>query len=113
MASEQEVDQTMSSLLRRLEQIDPTYRSMLPSRRTIEATCPDIGVTYHAKWQAGEMSGVARGEAPGRPDIRITVNSDDLVAIADGSLDFARAYAENRVRIRAGMTDLLRLRAVL
>jgi Fe-S cluster assembly iron-binding protein IscA len=48
-----------------------------------------------------------------RPDIRLVVDSDDLVALADGELDFSKAYTSQRIRIQASMTDMLRLRAAL
>lgn len=113
MATVREVESTLHELIRLLERVDPSYRAMMPTRRVIQATCPDLGLTYHARWRNGELSPLETGPPERRADIRITVDSDDLMAIADGELDFARAYATDRVRIQASMTDLLRLRAVL
>lgn len=113
MATPEEVEKTIADLLRRLEVVDPTYRAMMPGRRTIEATCPDVGITYHADWRSGELGEIRLGESIRRPDIRIAVHSDDLLAMARGELDFAQAYLDNRVRLDASMADLLRLRAVL
>ncbi len=112
MASEKQVEATILDLMRRLERVDPSYRSMLPSRRTIEAECPDLGLVYHAHWRNGRIGELHPGAAD-RADIRIEVGSEDLLALARGELDFSRAYATNRVRLDASMTDLLRLRAVL
>lgn len=113
MATEDEVESTLMDLVRRLERIDPSYRAMLPSRRTIEATCPDLGLSYHAYWNDGQLSEIFEGESLQRPDIRIRVSSQDLLAMAAGELTFRDAYLQNRVELRASMTDLLRLRAVL
>lgn len=113
VASAQEVEGVLRDLIGRLDQVDPAYRSMLPSRRTIQAECPDLGLVYHANWRTGTLSEVQAGPAERRPDIRIWVDSDDLVRLARGELDLGRAYATNRVRIQASMTDLLRLRAAL
>ena len=112
MASEEEVEDTILDLMRRLERVDPSYRAMLPSRRTIEAECTDLGLVYHAHWRGGRIGELHAGAAD-RADIRIEVTSEDLLALASGQLDFSRAYATNRVRLDASMTDLLRLRAVL
>lgn len=112
MANEDEVRETLHSLIRRIENIDPSYRAMLPSRRTIQAECPDLSLVTHAFWRHGRLSELHDGPAE-RPDIRITVDSDDLMAMARGELEFGRAWSNNRLRLDASMTDLLRLRAVL
>lgn len=85
---------------------------MLPARRTIEARCTDLGLMYHALWRDGELGQLCEGQAD-RADIRIHVMSTDLPGLADGSLRFRDAYAAQRLRIDASLTDLLRLRAVL
>lgn len=113
VATVEEVEATVHHLLQMLDRVDPSYRAMMPSRRTIQATCTDLDLTYHAKWRNGHLTEVVPGPADGRPDIRISLDSDDLVALAEGELDFGRAYATDRIRIQASMTDLLRLRALL
>ena len=113
MASIEEVERTLLELIGRLEHVDPNYRAMMPSRRTIQAECPDLDLVYHAFWRHGKLSDLHEGPPDGRADIRIRVDSDDLTALVDRELDFGRAYTEGRIRIDASMTDLLRLRAVL
>lgn len=112
MATEAEVEIVLAELLARFEQVDSGTRAMLPSRRVIEAHCPDIDLVRYAEWSTGELV-VLDSPPRRRPDIRVTIDSDDLVALADGRLSFSRAYAANRIRLDASMTDLLRLRAVL
>ena len=112
MATIEQVEATIGHLIGRLGRVDPSYRAMLPARRTIEAYCTDLGLIYHAYWRSGKLSELHEGAAD-RPDIRIEVASEDLMLLAIGDLDFREAYATQRVRIDASMTDLLRLRAVL
>lgn len=112
MATEEQVEQVLAELVGRLGHLDSGTRAMLPARRTIEARCPDLGKVVHARWDNGRIE-VLDGQLPRRADIRISVRSDDLLALADGELDFPRAYAQNRIRIDAPVTDLLLLRAVL
>lgn len=113
MATVEEVQATLERLVRAIENLDQGSRAMLPSRRTIEARCPDIGLVYHAEWRSGSLGELVEGPAPKRPDIRVEVSSEDLMAMAAGELDFRTAYQGQRVRIDASMRDLLRLRAAL
>ena len=48
-----------------------------------------------------------------KADIRLTMTSDDLVALTDGKLSFGPAWATGRVKLEAGLRDLLRLRKIL
>lgn len=48
-----------------------------------------------------------------KADIRLAMSSDDLVALTDGQLAFAPAWATGRVKLEAGLRDLLRLRKIL
>lgn len=112
MATIDEVDDAVATLLGRLGDVDEGTRSLLPSDRVIEARCPDLDYTRFARWQAGKLQ-LLDAEPGRRADIRISVRSDDLVAMVNGELGFARAYSSNLVRLDASMTDLLRLRALL
>ncbi|WP_254920832.1 alkyl sulfatase C-terminal domain-containing protein [Blastococcus mobilis] len=53
------------------------------------------------------------GPAVPRADIRLTMTSDDLVALTNGKLHFGPAWATGRVKLEAGLRDLLRLRKLL
>lgn len=48
-----------------------------------------------------------------RADIRLTMSSDDLVALTAGELSFGPAWATGRVKLEAGLRDMLRLRKLL
>jgi hypothetical protein len=48
-----------------------------------------------------------------RADIRLTMISDDLIALTDGDLSFGSAWATGRVKLEAGLRDMLRLRKLL
>lgn len=112
MATAEEVEETLHRLMQRFGGLDRSYRSLLPSRRTVEATFPDVGLVYHAYWRDDRLSDLHPGPAP-RADIRVSCGSDDLLALANGELRFRRAYATSRLQVEASMTDLLRLRGVL
>jgi hypothetical protein len=48
-----------------------------------------------------------------KADIRLTMKSDDLLALTDGTLHFGHAWATGKVKLEAGLRDLLRLRKIL
>lgn len=112
MATMDQVEEVLVQLLQRLGDVDDTTRAMLPSHRTIEARCPDLDLVRHAIWRRGNLE-LLDDPPLRRPDIRISVHSDDLMLIASGELPFSRALSSNRFRLDASMADLIRLRAVL
>ena len=59
------------------------------------------------------MRVVPDGPDVARADIRLTMTSDDLVALTSGELSFGPAWATGRVKLEAGLRDLLRLRKLL
>ncbi len=102
----------MLQFVARLRSADPAQRALLPSRRTIEASCGDLGITYHAFWANGALSDPVLGPAP-RANIRISVGSDVLIGLASGDIRFSDAWLNGKLRLEASMTDMLRLRAAL
>jgi hypothetical protein len=48
-----------------------------------------------------------------KADIRLTMKSDDLIALTDGQLHFGTAWATGKVKLEAGLRDLLRLRKII
>jgi alkyl sulfatase-like protein len=56
---------------------------------------------------------VAEGPDVPKADIRLTMTSDDLVALTEGQLHFGQAWATGRMKLEAGLRDLLRLRKIL
>ncbi len=60
-----------------------------------------------------DLTVMADGASVPKADIRLTMTSDDLVALTDGRLKFAPAWASGRVKFEAGLRDMLRLRSLL
>ena len=50
---------------------------------------------------------------PASAQVRLTVDSDDLVAMAYEELNPAKAWAAGRLKVEASVFDLLRLRRLL
>jgi predicted lipid carrier protein YhbT len=108
-----EVEQVLGDLADRVAALDRDLRrAVLPARRSLEVVFADLGVSYHSTLEQGELRAVEQGSLA-RPDVRLTANSDDLLALANGDLPLGAAYADGRVKVEASMLDLLRLRALL
>ena len=112
MATTEQVEEVLVELLQKLAVVDDTTRAMLPSHRTIEARCPDLDLVRYAEWRRGDLE-LLDDTPTRRPDIRISVRSDDLLEIASGELTLSRALTSNRLRLDASMADLIRLRAAI
>lgn len=80
--------------------------------RTMACTIKDLGVTFHGRITQGRLHDLAEGENPDAK-IRLIVDSDDLIALVDGQLNFAQAWAKGRLSVKASFSDLLKLRSLL
>jgi predicted lipid carrier protein YhbT len=80
--------------------------------RPLACTVRDLGVAFHGRLSNGRLIGMTDGDDP-NAKLRITANSDDLVALVDGNLDITKAWASGKVKIDGNMFDLLKLRKLL
>lgn len=84
--------------------------------RSLSCRLPDLGQDLRARLSHGkvrDLTVVPHDESQPQADIRLTMTSDDLVALTDGRLSFGPAWASGRVKLEAGFRDLLRLRKLL
>jgi len=80
--------------------------------RSLACRVTDLGVAFHGELSGGQIVGLTDGDDP-RAKIKLTSSSDDLLALVDGQLNVASAWASGRIKIEAGMMDLLKLRKLL
>lgn len=112
MASVEECDAAFRALADRLSSTDPTKRNDLD--RTLSCTLPDLGVVFAGHLHDGTLTDIQQvedGKGP-KAQVKLTMSSDDLIALVDGRLKFASAWASGRVKIDAGVFDLLKLRSL-
>jgi putative sterol carrier protein len=84
--------------------------------RTVSCRLTDLGQLVHGRLATGavhDMTAVADGPTAPKADIRLTMSSDDLLALTSGQLSFGPAWASGRVKLEAGLRDMLRLRSLL
>jgi len=80
--------------------------------RTLACRIPDLGVAFHGRLTGGRIEDLTEGDDP-KAKIKLTAKSDDLVALVDGRLNAASAWAGGRLKIDASMMDMLKLRKLL
>ncbi|MFD7134413.1 sterol-binding protein [Streptomyces sp. NPDC059894] len=83
--------------------------------RSVSCRLTDLDVTFVGRLTGGrlEVDDTVQGPPPEKAQLRLTMTGDDLVAMVDGDLPFAKAWGSGRVRLQAGLRDLFRLRKLL
>jgi putative sterol carrier protein len=79
--------------------------------RSVTCTIRDLGVVFGGRLADGQLRDIALTQSRDA-QVRLTMTSDDLVALVDGQLKMASAWATGRVKVEAGVRDLMRLRSI-
>lgn len=111
MATQQQCLAALQGLAARLSEVDDDLRRKHSVDRTLSCTVTDLGVTYQGRLHDGALVDVREDDGPAQ--IRLHVESDDLLALVDGQLNFASAWAKGRLKVDASVLDLLKLRSLL
>ena len=113
MASAEECRVALQKLATRLSELRPDEREQYFGDRTMSVTVPDLGITFVTRLGSGDDP--VREAAPDEPpaEIRLTANSDEVLALAEQPMNIARAWMSGRVKIEASVKDLFRLRRLL
>ncbi|MEU5880445.1 SCP2 sterol-binding domain-containing protein [Spirillospora sp. NPDC047279] len=113
MANEEDCRIALDRVAERLGEVDPDQLARHVVERTISCRIPDLDVAYMTRLHAGGLDKFEPTADPGSAQVRLTVGSDDLVALANDALNPAKAWAAGRLKIEASIFDLLRLRKLL
>ncbi|MFI9629832.1 SCP2 sterol-binding domain-containing protein [Streptomyces sp. NPDC052042] len=115
MATMAECRSALDKLSDNLAEASGDVRSAATLDRSLSCHVKDLDVTFTGRLVDGRIQVLDTADGPPREraEIRLAMNGDDLVAMVDGQLDFARAWGSGRVRLEAGFRDLLRLRSLL
>ncbi|GAB3654105.1 hypothetical protein GCM10028833_27530 [Glycomyces tarimensis] len=89
-----------------------SVRKLTGFQRTLACDITDLDVSFHGRFDGGKLVDITDGDEPDA-QIRMITSSDDLVKLVDGELDFMKAFQSGRVKIKANMMDLMKLRGVL
>jgi predicted lipid carrier protein YhbT len=106
----------INRLARHVDEVDHETRSRLLPRRTVLCKVKDLDVAFSARIDEAGVHDIAQvppAELEPTADVRVSIMSDDLIALADGEDEFISAWLHGRVQVSAPMRDMLRLRALL
>ena len=112
MASLAEVRAALADLALRLAEVDPELRRRHTVERSLSCYLTDLDITFSGKLTEDGLQDVTE-TAIDDAQIRLSVSSDDLIALCAGDLQFASAWARGRLRIDASVLDLLKLRSLI
>ncbi|MET9804584.1 SCP2 sterol-binding domain-containing protein [Streptomyces sp. NPDC006368] len=115
MATTEECRSALDRLSQNLTHADGEVRGAAALDRTLSCHITDLDTTFTGRLAGGRIEVLDRADGPPREraEIRLAMTGDDLLAMVDGGLNFAKAWASGRVRLEAGFRDLLRLRSLL
>jgi len=112
MATVDECRTALLDLAARMEANAEQVNGKIDLDRQLACTVRDLGVAFHGRIVGGRLVDIADGDNP-KAKIRLTANGDDLIALLNGELDFAKAWTSGRVSVNANPFDLLKLRKLL
>ncbi|MFD8147611.1 SCP2 sterol-binding domain-containing protein [Streptomyces sp. NPDC059708] len=115
MATIQECRAALDRLSDNLAGADGDVRGAAALDRSLSCHITDLDVTFAGRLEAGRIrvDALTPGPPRSKAEIRLAMSGDDLLAMVDGQLKFAKAWASGRVRLEAGFRDLLRLKSLL
>jgi predicted lipid carrier protein YhbT len=108
VATEAQVERTLKELIKRFNGAKFGDKG-LPEERILVCHITDHEASYRSVLNGGRLNSMAKAEEADA-DVRITIGSDDLVALAEGRLSPVFAFLSGRLRIDANARDMLILR---
>ncbi|MFJ7495207.1 SCP2 sterol-binding domain-containing protein [Streptomyces sp. NPDC097727] len=115
MATMAECRSALEKLSDNLARADGDVRSAAALDRSLSCHIKDLDITFTGRLTNGRIQVLNTADGPPgeKAEIRLAMTGDDLVAMVNGEMNFARAWGAGRVRLEAGFRDLLRLRSLL
>lgn len=110
MATVEQCEQALHELSDRLASSDSS-RSKVGFDRTMTCAIRDLDVIFAGRLKDGQLIDVGIATSPDA-QVRLTMTSDDLLALVAGRLKVPSAWATGRIRVEAGVRDLLALRKI-
>lgn len=115
MATIEECRAALEKLSDNMQRAEGDVRTAAALDRSVSCHITDLDVTF-----AGRMAGsrihvheTLQGPPREKAQIRLSMTGDDLVALVGGEVNFAKAWGSGRLKLHAGVRDLLLLRKLL
>jgi predicted lipid carrier protein YhbT len=113
MASVEQCRVALDDLIAALASVDPALRAKHVPERTVACRVEDHDITFVGRLdEDGVHDLAASSDGDAGVDVRVSMGSDELVALAEGRDDFLHAWLRGRIQVSASMRDLLRLRSL-
>jgi predicted lipid carrier protein YhbT len=104
----------VAQLTSTIDGVDAELRAKHVPRRTVACRVSDLDLTFTGRLdEHGVHDVVESDEVEPDVDVRLTLDSEALVALADGRDDFLHAWLRGRIQVSASVRDLLRLRSLV
>jgi predicted lipid carrier protein YhbT len=113
MATVEQAHAALERITTRLTEVDPDALARHVVERTISCRVPDLKIIFLTRIHTGGLDAFQIVDDTNGAQVRLTVNSDDLIALAEDRLGVSKAWATGRLKIEASIGDLLRLRKIL
>lgn len=98
----------------RLQEIDEEKRRQHIVERSVTLRLSDLNAGFDFRLTKGGLIDIRdSAHRSGRAQVRISLRSDDLIDLADDRLGFTSAVLSGRVKVKASIPDMLRLRKLL
>ena len=111
MATLEECDAALRALAARLAAADPATRRKSAIDRSLCCTLRDLGVSFGGQIKDGLLIDIVQIPQPDG-QVKLSMTSDDLVALVAGKLNLVAAWTAGRVKIDARVFDLIKLRSI-
>ncbi len=112
MATVEECRQALDALSARMAAHAAQLRGKVSLDRRLVCRLRDLHTAFHGRLHDGAITDIEPGDDR-EARIALELDSDDLVALVAGKIDFARAWASGRVSVKASVLDLVKLRKLL
>ncbi|WP_406728259.1 SCP2 sterol-binding domain-containing protein [Streptomyces sp. GD-15H] len=115
MATIEECRAALTRLSDSMGHAEGGVRAAAAMERSVSCHITDLDVTFVGRLTGGriEVHHTLEGPPREKAQLRLAMKGDDLLALVDGELHFAGAWASGRVRLEAGLRDLFHLRKLL
>jgi len=115
MATIEECRAALEKLSDNMQRAEGDVRTAAALDRSVSCRVTDLDVTFVGRMTDGRIvvQDTLQGPPKEKAQIRLTMAGDDLVALVNGELNFAKAWGSGRVRLEAGLRDLFQLRKLL
>jgi SCP-2 sterol transfer family protein len=115
MATIEECRSALEKLSDNLAGAEGDVREAAALDRSLSCRITDLDITFAGRLRDGRIEVLETIQGPPREkaQIRLAMAGDDLVAMVDGELNFAKAWGSGRVKLEAALLDVFRLRKLL